>query len=222
LGSGLFLCNNHWFHLNWVAITKTVDKSVAVPLTTIVYTLRYSNTSSYTAQNVFIADILPTWLTLVSASVGNTGTWFAIGDLAPGASGTIVVQAMINDGFVWSITNTASISTTTPGTVSSPSSVTTLVPPITVGGWAYTYVSYGWAPSSNTPSNPVVTAIEEEPNIIETPLYEAQVWNTTILTPYKKLPKKTTKSGVDILNAIVTAQKQVQIPTEAITEDLSF
>ena len=68
-----------------------------------------------------------------------------------------------------------------------------------------------------------MTAVEEEPNIIETPLYEAQVWNTTILTPYKKLPKKTTKSGVDILSAIVTAQKQVQIPTEEIAiEDLSF
>ncbi|MBC8076956.1 MAG: DUF11 domain-containing protein, partial [Chloroflexales bacterium] len=102
-----------------VRITKSGPAS-AQSGTTIAYTLGYANDGPGLAGNVMVQDTLPGGLSFVSASLapsaqsGQTLTW-NIGQLAPGANGTLTVYAAIASGTSGSVTNVATISTTTPG-----------------------------------------------------------------------------------------------------------
>ncbi|HEX6293012.1 MAG TPA: SdrD B-like domain-containing protein [Herpetosiphonaceae bacterium] len=106
------------------------------------YTLDYANTSAVDAAGVVVSDTLPSGLTFVSATpapssqAGQVLTW-AIGDVPANASGRIalVVRSDPATPTGTQVTNTARVSTTTPGddpgdntssattTVSSPTAV---------------------------------------------------------------------------------------------------
>ncbi|UCG69384.1 MAG: DUF11 domain-containing protein [Thermoplasmata archaeon] len=86
-----------------MSLSKTVDVSEADPGDPIVYTIEYENSGTGDASNVVIIDILPSDVTLVSASltpdttVGNTLTW-NIGDVQAGTSDSITITVTVNPG----------------------------------------------------------------------------------------------------------------------------
>ncbi len=105
-------------------ITKTDGVDLAAPGDQLTYTLSYENYGYGPAQNVVIVDTLPDHVSYVSATNGgvydaatNTVTW-NIGTLAVGASGQVAVTVKLDPVFeagTTTLTNTATISTTTPG-----------------------------------------------------------------------------------------------------------
>jgi uncharacterized repeat protein (TIGR01451 family) len=88
--------------------------------TTIAYTLSYTNDGPGAAGDVTVRDTLPPGLAFVSSSLaptaqsGQTLTW-NIGRLGAGANGSIIVYASVSSGASGNVSNTATISTTTPG-----------------------------------------------------------------------------------------------------------
>jgi uncharacterized repeat protein (TIGR01451 family) len=104
-----------------VAIAKRGAASVWAG-SVLTYTLAYSNTGDAPAAGAEVVDTLPAELTFVSASPAPTSTsgqtlrW-ALGTLAPGASGQITVVARLRTGagLPAQLRNTGTISTTTPG-----------------------------------------------------------------------------------------------------------
>ncbi len=100
-----------------VSLTKSGPATAAAG-STVTYTLAYSNAGPGYATNVVVADTLPTGLSFVSATPapsathGQTLSW-NVGTLAPGASGSIALQARIGLDAPASMVNTGTISTGT-------------------------------------------------------------------------------------------------------------
>ncbi|WP_279248850.1 beta strand repeat-containing protein [Candidatus Marimicrobium litorale] len=98
-----------------LSITKTGGNSVNAG-DNLVYSISYENTGNATAQNAVVEDIIPSGLIFVSAdnngsSSAGVVSW-ALGNVAPGASGTLILELRSPsgalDGTIYS--NTSSIS----------------------------------------------------------------------------------------------------------------
>jgi uncharacterized repeat protein (TIGR01451 family) len=106
-----------WPELVNVAVTKDDLPDPVAPGAELVYTLTYTNTSDYLAENVVVTDSLPAETTFVGAvpapsSTGDPLTWEA-GTLQGGEGGTIVVTVQVGPQVTEPFTNTACVSTTT-------------------------------------------------------------------------------------------------------------
>ena len=107
-----------------LALTKSDGDLTATPGAVIAYTLTYTNTGNQDATGVVITETVPANTTFNAA--GSTGGWscadgalagttctFTVGNLAAGASGSVVFAAQVNAGMpagVTQLANTASIS----------------------------------------------------------------------------------------------------------------
>ncbi|UCE37407.1 MAG: DUF11 domain-containing protein [Thermoplasmata archaeon] len=86
-----------------LSIMKTANMSLANPGDTIEYTIEYENSGTGWASLVEIVDTIPADTTFVGStpspdsSTGDVYTW-TIGDLAPGASGTITITVTVDVG----------------------------------------------------------------------------------------------------------------------------
>ena len=105
-----------------LSITKTDSPDPAIAGNNITYTIAVTNNGPSVAQTVAVTDLLPAGLTFVSATP-STGNWTApnwtIGTLANGVTVNLVIVATVNantnPGTL--ITNTATVSSTTPDPV---------------------------------------------------------------------------------------------------------
>jgi uncharacterized repeat protein (TIGR01451 family) len=91
-----------------LTLTKQVDKNSAAPGDPLTYTLNYANTSNQTANQAVILDQLPAGVSfgsspnspqLVNGSPPNSGLFvrFSLGNLSPGASGSVQFTVQINN-----------------------------------------------------------------------------------------------------------------------------
>ena len=86
-----------------MSFSKEADVELANPGDTVTYTLTYKNTGTGMASLVVLVDYLPTHMTFSDATpypdliFGNTITW-DIGDVAPGATETVVLRATVDAG----------------------------------------------------------------------------------------------------------------------------
>jgi uncharacterized repeat protein (TIGR01451 family) len=86
-----------------MTFSKSVDATTADPGDQLTYTLTYENTGTGWASSVVIVDTIPADVTFVSSNptydsvVGNVYTW-NLGDVAPGASGTITIIVKVDVG----------------------------------------------------------------------------------------------------------------------------
>jgi len=87
-----------------LSLTKSVDKSNALPGEEIVYTLTYENTGTDTAYNLWIRDPFTNqnqnyldFVNAVPSPWGSSNDTWEISNLSPGESGTITITAEIND-----------------------------------------------------------------------------------------------------------------------------
>ncbi len=113
-----------------LSLTKAVDRAVASPGDSLTYTLTYRNSGNLTETNVVVSDVLPPRTHFVSASAGgshdagtHTVSW-AVGSLAPGASGTVSFVVTLDATFpagTTVVTNTGALSSSdVPSTPSNP------------------------------------------------------------------------------------------------------
>ena len=86
-------------------LTKTADKTGALPGDTINYTLTFTNQSSTDYPTVEISDALPSGLTLVAGSVNPApaqgealGTGINVGPVAAGGTAAVTFSATVNSG----------------------------------------------------------------------------------------------------------------------------
>lgn len=97
-----------------LAVTKTVNKFVAVPGTNVTFTITATNNGPSHSANTKVTDLLPSGYTFVSAtpSTGSynssTGEW-AIGTLNAGASATMTLVATVKSTVTGNYDNGASI-----------------------------------------------------------------------------------------------------------------
>ncbi|MCI0489849.1 MAG: hypothetical protein L0229_24930 [Blastocatellia bacterium] len=108
-----------------LAIEKTAAPAQpgaqVLPGSDIIYTIKVTNNGAGVANNVTVTDNLPPQTTFKSSSpqsngFGNNRT-FNLGSLAAGASQTVTITATVNAGVtVCSISNTASVTSSTPDT----------------------------------------------------------------------------------------------------------
>ncbi|MGN6520930.1 MAG: DUF7507 domain-containing protein [Dokdonella sp.] len=97
-----------------LAIVKTGPAN-ALEGGSVTYALDVTNNGPDVATAVQIADPTPAGLTFVSASMPCAGGFpCALGDLAPGASTIVTVTYTVGTGIGGSVTNTASVSSSTP------------------------------------------------------------------------------------------------------------
>jgi uncharacterized repeat protein (TIGR01451 family) len=104
-----------------VSITKSNSPNPVQPDGDLLYTLVVTNNGPSTAANVTVTDPMPSQVTFVTASNNgvynsNTNTvTTSLGTLAPGQSVTMTIDTTVNfDAPLGTITNTATVSTTTP------------------------------------------------------------------------------------------------------------
>ncbi|OUC07147.1 hypothetical protein RY27_16660, partial [Litorilinea aerophila] len=98
-------------------LDKSVTPPVADPGGLVFYHIVVTNTGPSTARNVVVTDVLPAELQnpSVSSSVGGcSGFPCSLGDLAAGGSATIQVVGTLASWATGLVTNTASVTTTTP------------------------------------------------------------------------------------------------------------
>ena len=86
-----------------MSFSKHADVEVANPGDMVTYTLEYKNSGTGMASLAVLVDYLPTYMTFYDATPypssisGNTITW-DIGDIAPGATETVTLQAIVDAG----------------------------------------------------------------------------------------------------------------------------
>jgi len=103
-----------------LTLTKSASLTSAAQGAVLTYTLAYANTGSASATNVALTDTLPAYVTYISGSASNGGTYnngtltFNLGTLAPNQSGQVTFQVAVNaNATVGSqISNTATIAST--------------------------------------------------------------------------------------------------------------
>jgi uncharacterized repeat protein (TIGR01451 family)/fimbrial isopeptide formation D2 family protein len=84
-------------------VAKTADKSAVLTNELVTFTLAWRNNGPWAAVNAVLEDVLPAGLTFVSsqpttsAVSGNVYSW-NLGDVAPGAGGTVTVVARVDNG----------------------------------------------------------------------------------------------------------------------------
>jgi len=121
-------------------IIKTASVSQLTAGENIQYTLTVTNAGPTEAYNVSVSDQIPSEITVVSV-VPSEGTWSAptwtIGTLNNQATATLTITGTVSNNFSGNLTNSASVSSTTPdpNTSNNSSSVTVqvasaLVPPV--------------------------------------------------------------------------------------------
>lgn len=100
------------------AVVKTVDNNTPAPGATIIYTIVASNNGTASSTGFTVTDVLPATVNYVSNDAGatfdattTTLTW-DVGVLAPGASATLHITAVVKTDATGSITNTAILSAT--------------------------------------------------------------------------------------------------------------
>ncbi|HHW84988.1 MAG TPA: DUF11 domain-containing protein, partial [Chloroflexi bacterium] len=99
-----------------LTLVKDVTPATTTPGAAITYRIIVTNSGPSTARTVVVTDILPVELgsATVSSSQGAcTGFPCVLGDIAPGGSATILVNAVVAQGVTSLFTNTASLSTAT-------------------------------------------------------------------------------------------------------------
>lgn len=110
-----------------VSITKVSDTPTPAVGSTVNFTLTVSNAGPSVARNVVANDPLPTGYTLDDATPSQ-GSFvdpdWAIGDLAPGESVTIVIESTVNTGGAYTNTATVTATTSDPDTSNNTASVT--------------------------------------------------------------------------------------------------
>lgn len=101
-----------------ILITKTDAPDPVVAGQSLTYTLTVTNTGTIPAKNITVNDVLPAGLT-VNTITPSQGIWTApdwlVGTLAAGNSATLVISVTVNADFTGtSLTNTATVTTSTP------------------------------------------------------------------------------------------------------------
>lgn len=154
--------------------------SPVVPGQAVSWTLTIANAGPSTAVNPSVSDPLPTGVTGITTptvpagwtcSVTGQNLSCSAPSMAPGATGTISVRGVVSDGYTGSITNSASITSTTPDpdTGNNTESVTTPTAPR--ADLAMTKVYAGGSPP--VPGQPVswtVTLTNNGPSAAANPL----------------------------------------------------
>jgi uncharacterized repeat protein (TIGR01451 family) len=98
-----------------LTLAKSVDKQIALPGETLIYTITYSNNSSEALNNIVVFDSTPAFTTFLSAAAGalpanlssvtisspgagNSGPiqWNFTGTLAPGQTGTVTFSVLVS------------------------------------------------------------------------------------------------------------------------------
>ena len=85
-----------------ITLTKSANPTSAISGGTVTFTIQYQNTTTGTATNVVITDVIPTGSTLVTGTIsnggtltGNTITW-TVGTVAGNGTGSVSFQARVN------------------------------------------------------------------------------------------------------------------------------
>lgn len=87
-------------HQPTITVSKTTSSVSAAPGDLVVYTIYFNNTNSGMARNVWITDVLPSYLTYVSSSVsptsidGQTLTW-SFTNVGPFSTNSVTVTAQV-------------------------------------------------------------------------------------------------------------------------------
>jgi uncharacterized repeat protein (TIGR01451 family) len=102
-------------------VTKTGPSSALVPGQLVPYTIVVTNLGFSTAVNVQLTDVLPSYLTFVSANAPcASGFPCSLGNMASGTSVTITLSTRLSAGFVGpAVSNTAGVTSVTPDAVTS-------------------------------------------------------------------------------------------------------
>jgi len=117
-----------------LAITKTADKTSVQPGDVLTYTLTITNNGPDAAAEVTITDAVSNLLTGAESSINNGVSWltwtgsYTYGTLAGGASITLLIRGTVSAAATGTITNTATVSSTTPDPDLSNNSSTVNVP----------------------------------------------------------------------------------------------
>ncbi|XBB56166.1 cell surface protein, partial [Bacillus sp. SW7] len=89
-----------------IALVKSVDKTFATIGDTLSYTISLSNPGNVTSQNIIFTDVLPEGTTFISGTltndsgtqqIGNPATGIQIGNINPGSTATIVINALVTN-----------------------------------------------------------------------------------------------------------------------------
>lgn len=117
-----------------LSITKTSDPNPMIAGTPATYTLVVSNTGPSTATGVTISDVLPAGLSVISVQAAGTcdvaGQTLTcqLGTVAPGSSTTVTIGVMVAATQVGTLTNTATVASTTPDPNPANNSATVVTP----------------------------------------------------------------------------------------------
>jgi uncharacterized repeat protein (TIGR01451 family) len=112
-----------------LGITKSGPPSIALGQN-ITYTINVTNSGALAAANTFVSDPTPAGLTPISVSGGGCSAFpCALGTINPGGSGAITAVYNVPNGYPSpSITNTASVSTSSPESNLANNSATAITP----------------------------------------------------------------------------------------------
>ncbi|MEG1703138.1 MAG: DUF3794 domain-containing protein, partial [Niameybacter sp.] len=106
-----------------ISVTKTALPTPMVPGTLATYTLTVKNVGPSVAQTVTLTDAIPTALTSPQYSTDGGTTWqpwagsLSLGNLAVGASQSILVKGIVDATATTDVANTANVSSPTPDPV---------------------------------------------------------------------------------------------------------
>jgi len=195
-----------------LGVTKTVNKTNALPGETVIYTINVVNYGPNSTTDVVVNDVLPSTLNFVSASATTgaynnlTGVW-NIGSMANGASAGLTITTTVKAGTIpQTITNNASVtgSVNDQDNSNNNSSVSfnsgnIVVPPTPTPGSCYYLLDYLRADFNNNPVEVIklqvfLKELEGFRNLQITGVYDAQTivaldafqnrYASDILTPW--------------------------------------
>ncbi len=104
-----------------VSITKTADKTTAMPGETVTYTINVANGGPLTASTPTVSDAMPAAFVNPQVSLDRGATWTAwsgsavLPDLAANKVAVVLVRGTVGNNATGSVTNTATVTTPTLG-----------------------------------------------------------------------------------------------------------